>query len=89
MASLKARAKVLLRSRSREFTREYFKRDGEGTLRTYDWNGVPVTFRSGTSDAGLIYNILLKRGRKSEYALPPEAKLALGDVKVVLDNSTP
>lgn len=85
MASLKARAKVLLRSRSRDFTREYFKRDGEGTLRTYDWDGVPVTFRSGTSDAGLIYNILLKRGRKSEYALPPEAKLAPGDVKVVLD----
>ena len=85
MASLKTRAKVLLRSRSRDFTREYFKRDGEGSLRTYDWDGVPVTFRSGTSDAGLIYNILLKRGRKSEYALPPEAKLAPEDVKVVLD----
>jgi FkbM family methyltransferase len=85
MASLRLRAKVLLRSRSRDFTREYFKRDGEGTLRTYDWDGVPVTFRSGTSDAGLIYNILLKRGRKSEYALPPEARLAPGEVKVVLD----
>jgi FkbM family methyltransferase len=84
MANLKVRAKVLLRSRSREFTREYFKREGDGTLRTYEWDGVPVTYRSGTSDAGLIYNILLKR-EKSEYVLPPEAKLAPEDVKVVLD----
>jgi len=83
--NLKLKAKVLLRSRSREFVREYFKRDGEGTLRRYDWNGVPVTYRSGTSDAGLIYNILLRRGRKSEYALPPEARLKPEDVKVVLD----
>ena len=84
MASAKLRAKVLLRSRSLEFTREYFKRQGDGTLRTYQWNGMPVTYRSGTSDASLIYNILLKRA-KSEYVLPPEAKLAPEDVKVVLD----
>jgi FkbM family methyltransferase len=84
MATAKLRAKVLLRSRSLEFTREYFKRQRDGALRTYQWNGVPVTYRSGTSDASLIYNILLKRG-KSEYVLPPEAKLAPEDVKVVLD----
>lgn len=85
MASLKLKAKVLLRSGSASFTREYFKRDGEGTRRTYDWNGIPVTYRSGTSDAGLIYNILLRRGRKSEYAPPPEAKLRREDVRLVLD----
>jgi len=85
MASLKLRAKVWLRSGSIAFAREYFKRDGEGARRTYDWDGIPVSYRSGTSDAGLIYNILLKRGRKSEYALPPEARLAPEDVKVVLD----
>jgi FkbM family methyltransferase len=85
VASLKLRTKVLLRSRSLEFAREYFKRDGEGTRRTYQWNGIPVQYRSGTSDAGLIYNILLKRGRKSEYSLPPEARLGPQDVKVVLD----
>jgi FkbM family methyltransferase len=85
MASAKLRAKVLLRSRSLAFTREYFKRDGEGTLRTYDWQGMPVHYRSGTSDAGLIYNILLKRGAKSEYSLPAEANLKPDEVKVVLD----
>src|SRR5262245_6463410 len=78
-------AKVLLRSRSLGFTREYFKRDGEGALRTYDWNGKPVTYRSGTSDAGLIYNILVRRGRKAEYAMPPEARLMPGNVRTVLD----
>jgi FkbM family methyltransferase len=83
--SFRLRSKVLLRSRSLEFTREYFKRDGEGALRTYLWKGVPITYRSGTSDAGLIYNILLKRGRKAEYVLPPEAKLQPADVETVLD----
>ena len=85
MANLKLRAKVLLRSRSLQFTREYFKHDGEGARRSYDWDGIPVAYRSGTSDAGLIYNILLKRGRKSEYSLPPESKLPPEEVKVVLD----
>jgi len=85
VASFKLRSKVLLRSRSLEFTREYFDRSGNGARRRYDWDGVPVTYRSGTSDAGLIYNILLKRGKKSEYSLPPEAKLEPEQVKVVLD----
>jgi FkbM family methyltransferase len=85
MASLKLRAKVWLRSGSLAFTREYFKCDGEGTRRSYDWDGIPVAYRSGTSDAGLIYNILLMRGRKSEYAPPPEAKLRPEEVRVVLD----
>ena len=85
MASLKLTAKVLLRSRSVAFTREYFKRDGEGARRTYDWHGIPVAYRSGTSDAGLVYNILLKRGRKAEYAPPPEAKLRAKDLRTVLD----
>ncbi len=74
-----------LRSRSRQFTREYFNRDGDGAPRTYNWEGIPIVYRSGTSDAGLIYNILLKRGRKSEYTLPPEARLAPQNVKRVLD----
>jgi FkbM family methyltransferase len=82
MASAKLTAKVLLRSRSLEFTREYFKRGGEAGRRTYHWRGIPVCYRSGTTDAALIYSILLK---KSEYALPPEARLRPADVKVVLD----
>ena len=85
MASLTVKAKVLMRSRSWSFTREYFRRDGNGARRTYDWDGVPVCYRSGTSDSALIYSILLKRGRKSEYTLPREAKLAANDVRRVVD----
>jgi FkbM family methyltransferase len=85
MANLKLKAKVLLRSGSPEFMREYFKRGGERTLRSYRWRGIPVSYRSGTTDANLIYSILLREGRKSEYALPPEAKLRPEDVRVVLD----
>jgi FkbM family methyltransferase len=73
---------VLLRSRSLEFTREYFRRGGEVSRRTYEWNGIPVSYRSGTTDPALIYSILLK---DSEYALPPEARLRPEEVKVVLD----
>lgn len=85
MASIKQRAKVLLRSGSLEFTRDYFSRDGAGIHRSYNWRGMPVAYRSGTSDAGLIYSILLKRGRKSEYSIPPECRLDRSEVKVVLD----
>ena len=78
-----AGAAVLLRSRSLSFTREYLKRDGEGALRTYDWDGTPVSYRSGTSDIALIYNILVRR--QAEYAMPAEAGLEPGAVRTVLD----
>jgi FkbM family methyltransferase len=85
MASLKMKAKVLLRSGSLQFMRDYFDRSGEGARRTYDWHGMPVAYRSGTSDAPLIYSILLKEGRHAEYALPPESAIDPQTVSVVLD----
>lgn len=84
MPSLKLKAKVLLRSRSLAFTREYFRRGAALAPRTYDWDGSPVHYRAGTTDATLIYSILLK-GAKSEYALPREARLDPAQVRVVLD----
>jgi FkbM family methyltransferase len=84
MASLKQRAKVWLRSRSAGFTRDYFAPHAAPAPRTYYWHGVPVHYRAGTTDASLIYSILLKEGR-SEYALPREARLAPASVGVVLD----
>jgi FkbM family methyltransferase len=82
---LKTKLKVLLRSRSLAFTRDYAARGVPRELRTYTWQGVPVSYRTGTSDAGLIYSILLKRGAKSEYALPAYARLDPSSVKTVLD----
>jgi FkbM family methyltransferase len=84
VASLKMKAKVLARSRSLEFMREYFRGAGEPAPRTYQWQGLPVHYRSGTTDANLIYSILLKGG-KSEYAPPREARLDPAAVRVVLD----
>lgn len=84
MASLKQRLKVWLRSRSAAFTRDYFARDAAPAPRIYRWHGVPVHYRAGTSDAALIYSILL-RERKSEYALPARVSLDPAGVRVVLD----
>ena len=84
MASLKLKAKVWLRSRSASFTRDYFAREAAPAPRTYRWHGVPVHYRVGTTDAALIYSILL-REKKSEYALPAQARLDPAHVRVVLD----
>jgi FkbM family methyltransferase len=85
MASLKAKAKVLARSRSLRFTNDYFGKGGPARVERYLWNGIPVAYRPGTSDTELIYSILLRRGKKSEYAMPPECRFHAGDVRTVLD----
>lgn len=40
------------------------------TLHSIQWGGHPVYYRPGTSDTGIIYDVLLKRGRKGEYWIP-------------------
>ena len=74
MVDLKMRTKILLRSRSLAFTRDYLDEGQNSARAVYDWNGVPVHYRSGSSDTRLIYSILLKRGKKGEYSLPPESE---------------
>ena len=68
--------KVALRARSPAFARAYAEAArGEGRgLGRYAWragDGGEIAFRRGTSDLGLIYDILLKPGDKGEYWLPP------------------
>lgn len=41
-------------------------------MREYQWKGHTIHYRAGTSDAHLIYGILLKTGKKAEYRLPPK-----------------
>jgi FkbM family methyltransferase len=76
MALTKA-LKVLARSRSLQFARDYMDAqagaalDGsEGSVLWWCGDRRPVHYRKGTSDVGLIYDILFKPGRKSEYWLP-------------------
>jgi len=82
---LKNKAKVWLRSGSLAFARDYFDKRPQPARKVYRWNGLPVHYRSGTSDARLIYSILLKRGRKGEYAVPPMAGINPATVRTVLD----
>jgi FkbM family methyltransferase len=77
--------KLLLRSRSLSFLRNDRSAYVQGAESTYVWNGHPIRYRPGTSDTELIYKILLKRGRKGEYAIDSVALGMLGDVSTVLD----
>lgn len=77
--------KLLLRSRSLRFVRDDRSVYMPGVVSSYAWNGHPIWYRPGTSDTELIYKILLKRGRKGEYALDPTAHAALAAVSTVLD----
>lgn len=61
--------KVLARTHSLEFTRDYLgrKRNGEAAVAWWNGDGRPVHYRPGTSDVSIVYDILF---RKSEYWLP-------------------
>lgn len=78
----KTELKYLLRSHSLQFVRDCKQEPAEKTLHSYDWHGMKVWYRPGTSDPHLIYQILLKEGEKSEYFIPhnihPETILDIG-----------
>lgn len=84
--SLRKRLKLLLRSGSFDFASDFMAAEadpgGERGLRSYVWrtgDGAEVHYRRGTSDLGLIYDVLLKPGAKAEYWLPEglEARVVL------------
>lgn len=83
--NVKMFSKVLLRSGSLGLANDYFKNGWDGSIKTYQWEGYDISYRPGTSDVGLIYSILLKQGRKSEYFPPPEFTLNSESVRTVLD----
>jgi FkbM family methyltransferase len=79
-------AKVLVRSRSVAFTRDYLTRAVDtGRLGEYTWRGHRIHYRAGSSDTVLIYRILLKCGNKGEYCPPGEFEQTWDSVRVVLD----
>ncbi|MFH1844846.1 MAG: FkbM family methyltransferase [bacterium] len=73
--------KRLLRSRSWDYTLNYNR---PGPVRTFRWQGHTVHYRPGTSDANLIYDVLLRPSRhespqslirtrsRMEYWVPPQ-----------------
>lgn len=79
---MKKFVKYALRAKSVGFAKSALQTSPTGTIVDVNYQGKPVHYREGTSDALVIYEILLK-GRKSEYwhTRLPRAE----DVKVVLD----
>lgn len=72
--------KILLRSRSRQFMRDSRSARVGAAVDRYEWQGTRIAYRPGTSDTTVIYEALLKSGRKSEYRIPASV-----DPKVILD----
>lgn len=64
--TMKLFIKYALRAHSIAFARTALSRSPTGNLCSIDYRGKPVFYRQGTSDGGVIYEILFK-GCKSEY----------------------
>jgi FkbM family methyltransferase len=64
--------KYLMRSLSFDFAMSL--RDKTHNLRTFNWNGKKVFYRTSSSDMTLIYEILLKSKYRSEYYFPEKIK---------------
>ena len=77
---LKTTLKWLLRSGSLAFVKDGAFPARMDLTHEYAWKGTSLSYRPGTSDQSLIYDILLKTGRKAEYWLPEDI-----DAKVILD----
>ena len=72
--SFKTALKWVLRSRSVSFVRNRFSAPNYNTAVEYHWRGAKLRYRPGTSDQDLIYEILLKTGKKADYWLPEDIK---------------
>ena len=70
--------KYFIQSRSYRFAMNL--RDKSYNLKYFTWNTNKIYYRTGSSDMSLIYEILLKSQKKSEYFFPKEI-----EPKVILD----
>lgn len=83
MHSWKARAKLLVRSRSLGFYRDALGPFDGVPPRAIRWQGMTLHYRPGSSDPWAIYNHLMKPRERDEYA-PPRG-FARDEVAAVLD----
>lgn len=69
--SFKRNLKYFFRSGSLQFSRDLVSGIYEkGKISIYNWKGIEISYRPGTSDPYIIYEVLLKKGRKGEYFFP-------------------
>lgn len=66
--------KILERSRSWRFTADMLRQSPASTLATLRWRGREIFYRSGSTDPFVIYQILLKGGKRAEYYVPHALK---------------
>lgn len=66
--------KIMARSRSLRFTADILRQSPNSSLARLRWSGRDVFYRSGTADPFVIYQVLLKGGKKAEYYVPPTLK---------------
>src|SRR6266436_3162621 len=66
--------KILVRSRSLRFTTDMVRQNPTSSLARLRWSGRYVFYRSGTADPFVLYQVLLKSGKKAEYYVPPALK---------------
>ena len=72
--------KVLARSRSLRFTADMVRQPPTSSLASFHWSGRDIFYRSGTADPFVLYQVLLRRGEKAEYYVPPAL-----NPKIILD----
>lgn len=72
--------KILVRSRSIPFTADIVRQSPTLSLARLRWSGRDIVYRKGTTDPFVLYQVLLKSGKKAEYYLPRPLR-----PKVILD----
>ena len=78
--SLRNLVKVWMRSRSLRFCANMVRQTPNSSLARLRWSGRDIFYRSGTADPFVLYQVLLKSGKKAEYYVPAALK-----PKVILD----
>src|SRR5438132_11629402 len=63
--------KILVRSRSLRFTADTVRQSPISSLARLRWSDRDIFYRSGTADPFVLYQVLLKSGKKAEYYVPP------------------
>jgi FkbM family methyltransferase len=72
--------RVLVRSRSFRFTADMVRQSPNSSLACLRWSDRDVFYRSGTADPFVLYQVLLRGGKKAEYYVPPDLT-----PKIILD----
>src|ERR1700724_752091 len=72
--------KILVRSRSLRFAADIVRQSPNPSMARLRWSGQDVFYRSGTADPFVLYQVLLKSGKKAEYYVPPALR-----PKIILD----